>query len=56
LPPAARPVARLTEQWLSERLGQQFIIENRTGADQHRLARSVADPGLLNQVAPAPTS
>src|SRR5262250_802040 len=25
-------VARLIGQWLSERLGQQFIIENRTGA------------------------
>jgi tripartite-type tricarboxylate transporter receptor subunit TctC len=25
-------VARLISQWLSERLGQQFIIENRTGA------------------------
>ncbi|BAT59390.1 tripartite tricarboxylate transporter family receptor [Variibacter gotjawalensis] len=25
-------VARLTGQWLSERLGQQFIIENRPGA------------------------
>ncbi len=25
-------VARLTGQWLSERLGQQFIVENRTGA------------------------
>jgi tripartite-type tricarboxylate transporter receptor subunit TctC len=25
-------VARLTGQWLSERLGQQFIIENRSGA------------------------
>jgi tripartite-type tricarboxylate transporter receptor subunit TctC len=24
--------ARLTGQWLSERLGQQFVIENRTGA------------------------
>src|SRR5262249_16235811 len=24
--------ARLIEQWLSERLGQQFIIENRPGA------------------------
>src|SRR6202166_237444 len=25
-------LARLTGQWLSERLGQSFIIENRTGA------------------------
>src|SRR5262245_25737230 len=25
-------LARLMSQWLSERLGQQFIIENRTGA------------------------
>ncbi len=25
-------VARLVGQWLSERLGQQFVIENRTGA------------------------
>ena len=25
-------VARLMGQWLSERLGQQFIIENRAGA------------------------
>src|SRR4030095_8730720 len=24
--------ARLVGQWLSERLGQQFVIENRTGA------------------------
>jgi tripartite-type tricarboxylate transporter receptor subunit TctC len=29
---AADTVARLTAQWLSERTGQQFIIENRTGA------------------------
>ena len=27
-------VARLIGQWLSERLGQQFIIENRTGRGQ----------------------
>src|SRR5260370_31490174 len=27
--------ARLIGQWLSERLGQQFIIENRAGAGGH---------------------
>ena len=26
-------IARLMGQWLSERLGQQFIIENRPGGD-----------------------
>jgi tripartite-type tricarboxylate transporter receptor subunit TctC len=34
-------VARLTGQWLSERLGQQFIIENRTGAGTNIGWRSV---------------
>jgi len=27
-------IARLTAQWLSERLGQQFVIENRPGSRQ----------------------
>jgi tripartite-type tricarboxylate transporter receptor subunit TctC len=33
-PPGSAPdiVARLSGQWLSERLGQQFVIENRPGA------------------------
>jgi tripartite-type tricarboxylate transporter receptor subunit TctC len=29
---ATDTIARLTGQWLSERLGQPFVIENRTGA------------------------
>jgi tripartite-type tricarboxylate transporter receptor subunit TctC len=33
--------ARLTGQWLSERLGQQFIIENRTGAGTNIATESV---------------
>ena len=33
--------ARLLGQWLSERLGQQFIIENRTGAGTNIATESV---------------
>jgi tripartite-type tricarboxylate transporter receptor subunit TctC len=36
-------VARLTGQWLSDRLGQQFIIENRTGA-----ATNIATEAVVN--------
>src|SRR5262249_16800674 len=40
-------VARLMGQWLSERLGQQFIVENRTGAASNvaadALVRSAPD-------------
>jgi tripartite-type tricarboxylate transporter receptor subunit TctC len=35
-------VARLMGQWLSERLGQQFIIENRTGAGTNIATEAVA--------------
>ena len=38
-------IARLIGQWLSERLGQQFIIDNRPGAWQqyrHRGGREIA--------------
>src|SRR5260370_41820453 len=34
-------VARLIGQWLSERLGQQFIIENRPGAASNIAAEAV---------------
>src|SRR5215216_8207787 len=35
-------VARVLGQWLSERLGQQFVIENRTGAGSNIAAEAVA--------------
>src|SRR5262249_24518883 len=34
--------ARLMGQWLSERLGQQFVIENRTGAAGNLAIEAVA--------------
>jgi tripartite-type tricarboxylate transporter receptor subunit TctC len=34
-------VARLIAQWLSDRLGQSFIIENRTGAATNIAAEAV---------------
>src|SRR5271168_3740487 len=33
--------ARLIAQWLSERLGQQFVVENRTGAGTNIAAETV---------------
>src|ERR1700749_5075991 len=35
--------ARLVGQWLSDRLGQQFIIENRTGAGGNIATEAVVD-------------
>jgi tripartite-type tricarboxylate transporter receptor subunit TctC len=36
-------VARLLGQWLSERLGQQFIVENRTGAGSNLAMQAVVN-------------
>jgi tripartite-type tricarboxylate transporter receptor subunit TctC len=50
-------LARLIGQWLSERLGQQFVIENRPGAGSNigteAVARAPADGYTLLLVAPA---
>src|SRR5262245_51575205 len=39
---AADILARLMGQWLSQRLGQQFVIENRSGAGGNIAAQAVA--------------
>src|SRR5215470_2163383 len=50
-------LARLLGQWLSERLGQQFVIENRPGAANNiateAVARAPADGYTLLLVNPA---
>jgi tripartite-type tricarboxylate transporter receptor subunit TctC len=47
-PPGSAPdiIARLAGQWLSDRLGQQFVIENRPGAGSNIATESVvhSDP------------
>jgi len=60
--PAGGPTdvfARLIGHWLSERLGQQFVIENRLGASGNIATEAVvnapADGHTLLQVAPANT-
>jgi len=49
---AADILARLMGKWLSERLGQQFVIENRSGAWQYR-CRSGRARGTGRLYAPA---
>src|SRR5712692_6922465 len=46
--------ARFIAQWLSDRLGQQFVVENRTGAGGNiaveAVARALADGYTLHQL------
>ena len=50
-------VARLTAEWLSERLGQQFVVEDRPGAASNiaveAVVRAPADGYTLLQVTSA---
>src|SRR5262245_21996496 len=52
-------LARLTAQWLSERLGQQFVVENRPGASGNigveSVVRSAPDGSTLLMADPSPT-
>src|SRR3981189_2942081 len=54
---AADASARVIGQWLSERLGQQFVVENRTGASGNiateAVVRAPADGYTLLLVVPA---
>src|SRR5438552_698802 len=51
-------LARLTGQWFSERLGQQFVIENRPGAAGNiateAVARAASDGYTLLMIDPQP--
>src|SRR5439155_26011553 len=51
-------VARLIGQWLSQRLGQQFVIDNRSGASgaiaTEAVGRAPADGYTLLLASPAP--
>src|SRR5437868_12354294 len=51
-------VARLIGQWLSQRLGQQFVIDNRSGASgaiaTEAVVRAPADGYTLLLASPAP--
>ena len=43
--------ARLIGQWLSERMGQQFVVENRTGAGSNLAIEAVAKSRQSRQAA-----
>ena len=40
-------VARIMGQWLSERLGQQFVVENRPGAGTNIATEAVVPPAIF---------